>query len=36
MIELQYECKIKSVQVDGTGEFKPLANTLEKEGILYR
>lgn len=36
MIEKQVSTFIKSIQIDGGGEFKPLAVMLEKEGVVYR
>lgn len=36
MIELQYNCKLKSVQNDWGRKFKALPTLLEKEGIVYR
>ncbi|KAK2373624.1 putative mitochondrial protein [Trifolium repens] len=36
MVELQFNCKIKSVQTDGGGEFKPLTQHLNKLGVTHR
>lgn len=36
MVELQFGCKIKSVQSDWGGEFRPLASFLTAHGIIHR
>jgi histone deacetylase 1/2 len=36
MVELQFNCKIKSVQTDGGGEFRPLTQHLNKLGVTHR
>jgi histone deacetylase 1/2 len=36
MVELQFNCKIKNVQTDGGGEFRPLTQHLTKLGIIHR
>jgi histone deacetylase 1/2 len=36
MAELQLSCKLKAVQTDGGGEFKPLTPHFNKLGILHR
>lgn len=35
MIELQFGLKLKFVQSDDIGEFKPLVHFLENEGLIY-
>lgn len=36
MVELQFNCKIKGIQSDGGGEFKPLTKFLAPLGITHR
>ncbi|KAI5399795.1 hypothetical protein KIW84_064936 [Lathyrus oleraceus] len=36
MVELQFNCKTKTVQSDGGGEFKPLTEHLTELGIIHR
>lgn len=36
MVELQFNCKIKGVQSDGGGEFKPFTKYLTELGIVHR
>lgn len=35
MVELQFNCKIKTIQSDGGGEFKPLTKHLIELGIIH-
>jgi histone deacetylase 1/2 len=36
MVELQFNCTIKTVQTDGGGEFRPLTKYLTNLGIIHR
>ena len=36
MIELQFETKLKPVQSDGGGEYRPLSNLILSQGLLHR
>ncbi|GAU26774.1 hypothetical protein TSUD_317720 [Trifolium subterraneum] len=36
MVELQFGCKIKVVQTDGSGEFRPFTKFLIKLGVIHR
>ncbi|CAJ2627800.1 unnamed protein product [Trifolium pratense] len=36
MVELQFNCKIKQVQTNGGGEFRPLTQHLANLGIIHR
>ena len=36
MTELQFDTKIKSVQTDWGGEFRPLTSFLQTHGIIHR
>ncbi|GAU28846.1 hypothetical protein TSUD_21830 [Trifolium subterraneum] len=36
MVELQFDCKIKTVQTDGGGEFRPFTKFLTNLGIVHR
>lgn len=36
MVELQFNCKIKGVQSDGGGEFRPFTKYLTELGIIHR
>jgi histone deacetylase 1/2 len=36
MVELQFNCKIKTVQTDGGGEFRPFTKYLTNLGVIHR
>jgi histone deacetylase 1/2 len=36
MVELQFSCKIKTVQTDGGGEFRPFTKYLTELGVVHR
>jgi histone deacetylase 1/2 len=36
MVELQFNCKIKTVQTDGGGEFRPFTKYLTELGVVHR
>lgn len=36
MVEMQFNCKIKTVQSDGGGEFRPFTKYLQELGIIHR
>jgi histone deacetylase 1/2 len=36
MVELQFNCRIKTAQTDGGGEFRPLTKYLTDLGIIHR